>query len=94
MKSRKCENFTNARLRHIIERPPPDYPQELPVHRGDIIIKNYDFGERITVVNLFKTRNITQYKVIIDEVLWNERAGMNKIYSEIRRRNPPVSRVY
>jgi hypothetical protein len=90
----KMEAFTNARLRHLLERPPPEYPNELPEHRGEWIIKNFDFGEKITVVNLFKARNITQYRVIIDDVLWKECAGINKIQAELRRRNPPVTRVY
>ena len=90
MNKKKSANFVNARLLHILERPPPDYPTALPDHRGQIIIKNFDFGESETVIDLFKTSNITQYRVEINGVLWSSKAGMNKIHAEIRRINPPV----
>lgn len=94
MSKKKSENFTNARLKHMMSRPVPDYPVSVPFFRGRISRESLDFGLKITVAHLFRTKNITQYIVVIDGELWSYAAGMNKIDAELRRRNPPVARIY
>lgn len=93
MNKKKSRNFVNARLRHIMDRPAPDYPEEIPFYRGEHIYNSFDFGKDVTVVDMFKTRHIACYMVVIDGELWSYKAGMNKIHAEIRRRNPPVLNV-
>jgi len=91
--NQKLTNWRNSRLKHIINSAAPDYRPEVPFYRGEFIYKSFDFGEKITTVDLFKTNHIACYIVVIDGKLWSYKAGRNKIDAEIRRRNPPVAGV-
>jgi len=51
-------------------------------------------NSRWTIVDLEPVRNITQWKSTVNGVLFKESAGMNKVYRELARLNPPARNFY
>lgn len=70
--------------------PAPDYPQTLPGLRRRIIIQDYDFGERIHTLDLYKTDRIDCYRVVVDGRPWQDRLGWSKILAGLRKSLPRV----
>lgn len=71
--------------------PAPDYPPALPRLRRRIVIKDYDFGERIHTIDLYRTGRIDCYRVVADGVEWKRRAGWSQVLAGIRRALPRLS---
>lgn len=71
-------------------RPAPDYPPELPDLRRRIIITDYDFGERVHTLDLYRTSRVDCYRVHVDGKPWKARIGWSKILEGLRKSLPRV----
>ena len=89
-KTKKYEAMRAAKERYRLEGLCPEYPVELPDLRKRIIITNFDFGEEVHLFELYKSRRIDQYRVLVDNNVWHERIGMSGILAGIRKSMPPV----
>jgi len=89
MNKKKSKNFVNARLRHIMERPQPDYPVDRA--NGSIFM---DINGVETIVELRPAKNITQWYVTINGLKLTKPMGMNHIYRELARLNPPARNFF
>ena len=83
--SKKLKNMREAKERKRLESDPPDYPRELPDLRRRVIVIDYDFGEVINIIELYKTNRIDCYRVMADGILWKERAGWSKVLEGLRK---------
>lgn len=70
--------------------PAPEYPRELPELRRRIIITDFDFGERVHTLDLYRTSRIDCYKVHVDGKPWKARIGWSKILEGLRKSLPRV----
>ena len=86
----RLEAIRRGRERARIEGPAPDYPPALPELRRQIIIRDFDFGEKIHTLDLYRTDRRDCYKVIADGVEWKERIGWSKILAGLRKSMPRV----
>lgn len=66
-------------------RPAPDYPPELPELRRRIVITDYDFGERVHTLDLYRTNRVDCYRVHVDGKPWKARIGWSKILEGLRK---------
>ena len=73
-----------------MERPAPDYPPILPELRRRVIVIDYDFGERIHTLDLYRTNRVDCYRVVADGVEWKKRVGWSKILAGLRMSLPRV----
>jgi hypothetical protein len=70
--------------------PAPDYPATLPDLRRQIIIRDFDFGETIHTLDLYRTGRVDCYRVVADGVEWKRRIGWSKILAGLRKSMPRV----
>ncbi len=73
-----------------LESTAPDYPAALPELRRQIIIRDFDFGEKIHTLDLYRTDRVDCYRVVADGVEWKERIGWSKILAGLRKSMPRV----
>jgi hypothetical protein len=71
-------------------RPAPDYPPELPDLRRRIVIEDFDFGHRVHVLELYRTRRVDCFRVVVDGKPWKDRLGFSAILAGIRKSLPRV----
>jgi hypothetical protein len=71
-------------------RPLEDREPELPELRRQIIIRDFDFGERIHTLDLYRTNRRDCYRVIADGVEWKKRIGWSAILAGLRKSMPRV----
>lgn len=71
-------------------RPAPDYPPSLPELRRRLIVIDYDFGEKIHTLDLYRTNRVDCYRVVADGVEWKRRVGWSKILAGLRMSLPRV----
>lgn len=71
--------------------PAPDYPAALPDLRRQIIIRDFDFSEKIHTLDLYRTNRVDCYRVVADGVEWKERVGWSKILAGLRKSMPRIS---
>lgn len=71
-------------------RPVPDYPPDLPDLRREIVIRDFDFGERLHVMRLYKTARIDCYRVEVGGRPWKGRIGWSQILAGLRKSLPRV----
>lgn len=76
-----------------VERPSPDYPPALPDLRRRLIVIDYDFGEKIHTLDLYRTNRIDCYRVVADGVEWKRRIGWSAILAGLRKSLPRVGTV-
>jgi hypothetical protein len=86
----KLATMRRGREAARLEPPAPDYPSVLPELRRQIIICDFDFGEKIHTLDLYRTDRVDCYKVIADGVEWKERIGWSKILAGLRKSMPRV----
>lgn len=79
-----------GRERARIEGPVPDYPAPLPDLRRQIIIRDFDFGEKIHTLDLYRTNRVDCYRVVADGTEWKYRVGWSKILAGLRKSLPRV----
>ena len=77
--------MNKAKERIRLNSPLPNYPIILPERRIKITIELFDFGHEIYIFELFKTNNIRQFKVYINNKLWKWKIGLSKILIAIRK---------
>lgn len=71
----------------------PDYPPTLPDLRRRLIVIDYDFGERIHTLDMYRTDRADCYRVVADGVEWNARIGWSRILAGLRKSMPRVAAV-
>lgn len=71
-------------------RPAAGYPPELPELRRRIVITDYDFGERVHTLDLYRTPRVDCYRVHVDGHPWKSRMGWSKILEGLRKSLPRV----
>jgi len=69
----------------------PEYPVDLPDLRRRIVIIDYDHGEVVHTLDLYRTDRIDCYRVVADGVEWKQRIGWSRILSGMRKSMPRVS---
>ena len=80
----------NAKALKRESGPAPDYPRELPELRKRIVIHDYDFGEVVHTLDLYRTDRIDCFAVHVDGKPWEERIGMSRILAGLRKSMPRV----
>lgn len=86
----KLANMRRARAVARMAEPAPDYPRPMPELRRQIIIRDFDFGETIHTLDLYRTNRIDCYRVVADGVEWKERIGWSKLLAGLRKSMPRV----
>lgn len=76
-----------------MERPAPEYPPMLPELRRRIVITDYDFGERVHTLDLYRTSRVDCYRVHVDGKPWKARIGWSKILEGLRKSLPRVGAI-
>lgn len=89
----RLEAMRRGRERARLDGPVPDYPQALPELRRQIIIRDFDFGEKIHTLDLYQTDRVDCYRVVADGVEWKERIGWSKILAGLRKSMPRVGAI-
>ncbi len=79
-----------GRERARLAPPASDYPAQLPDLRRQIIIRDFDFGEKIHTLDMYRTNRVDCYRVVADGVEWKERIGWSKILAGLRKSMPRV----
>lgn len=74
-------------------RPAPERAPDLPDLRRRIVITDYDFGERVHTLDLYRTSRRDCYKVNVDGKPWKSRIGWSKILEGLRKSLPRVGSV-
>lgn len=74
-----------GRERARLAAPAPDYPLQLPELLRQIIIRNFDFGEKIHTLDLYRTNRVDCYRVVADGVEWKRRIGWSNILAGLRK---------
>lgn len=84
--SKKFNVMVATKLRKIEEGESPDYPMPLPDLRRKIIIESYELLDPIKhEILLYTTDRIDCYKMIVDDVVVDERIGWAKVLDKIRK---------
>lgn len=68
------------------ERAAPEYPPALPELRRRITVEDFDFGRRVVVVELYRTRRLDCYRVEIDGKRVPGRYGWARVLAMVRAR--------
>lgn len=74
-------------------RPAPEYSPALPELRRRIVITDYDFGERVHTLDLYRTSRVDCYRVHVDGKPWKARIGWSKILEGLRKSLPRVGSI-
>lgn len=86
----KLEAMRRGRDAARMARPAPDYPAALPELRRQIIIRDFDFGEKTHTLDLYRTNRIDCYRVVVDGIEWKQRIGWSQILAGLRKSMPRV----
>lgn len=89
-RAKEFNNMRKAKERKRLESDAPNYPKEVPKLRKVIIIINFDFGVKINVMKLFRTKRIDQYRVEANGKPWMKSIGLSGIFAGIRKSMPRV----
>ena len=76
-----------------IDGPEPKRPVDLSDLRRRIVVIDYDFGERIHTLDLYRTDRIDCYRVVADGIEWKRRVGWSRILAGLRKSMPRVASV-
>ena len=85
------QQLANMRAAKAAKResgPAPYYPASLPDLRRRIIIEDFDFGQKVHVLELFRTNRRDCYRVVADGVEWKDRIGWSRILAGLRMSMP------
>ena len=83
--SAKLKRMREAKERKRLESEPPYYPVELPDLRRRVIVIDYDFGEVIHIIELYKTNRVDCYRAVADGILWKDLIGWSKVLEGLRK---------
>lgn len=79
-----------GKARARMARPAPERAAELPELRRRIVITDYDFGERVHTLDLYRTNRVDCYRVHVDGKPWKQRIGWSNILAGLRKSMPRV----
>jgi hypothetical protein len=65
----------------------------LPHLRRRIVIADFDFGEKVHTLNLYRTRRVDCYAVHVDGQPWRASMGWSRILAGLRKSLPRVRSV-
>lgn len=91
--SKKLANMRARKEEIRLNSDAPDYPHELPALRRQIIIKDFDFGEVVEQVDLYRSPRIDCYTAVINGRIWKRRIGWSRILRGIGKSFPRVQRI-
>ena len=74
-----------AKERKRLESPTPAYPAQLPELRRRIIVIDYDFGEVVHQIDLYRTNRVDCYRAVADGRPWRDRIGWSRVLEGIRK---------
>lgn len=86
----KLEAMRRGKVAARMERPIEERAPELPTLRRQIIIRDFDFGERIHTLDLYKSDRCDCYRVVVDGKPWKDRIGWSAILAGLRKSMPRV----
>lgn len=86
-------NMRAAKEAKRLTGPAPEYPAQLPELRRRIVIEDFDFEQKIHVIELFRSDRVDCYRVVVDGVPWKERIGWSRILAGLRKSMPRVAAV-
>jgi len=89
--TKRAQQAVKAREQIRLNNPAPNYPQELPEIRREIIIIDHDFERKEYRMELRKTNRIDCYDCYINGQLWKQRIGWSRVQEWIRKAFPRVS---
>lgn len=92
----KAKEYARKRLAKEAKRlagPAPDYPPTMPELRRRIVIVDFDFGEKVHTLDLYRTNRIDMYRVHVDGQPWKDRMGWSRILAGLRKSLPRVGSV-
>jgi hypothetical protein len=69
----------------------PCHAPELPLLRRRIVIQDFDFGEVIHTLDLYRSDRRDCYTVHVDGKPWKDRIGWSRILSGLRKSLPRVA---
>ena len=84
------ERMRRGRELACMARPAQDYAPMLPELRRRIVITDFDFGERVHTLDLYRTNRVDCYRVHVDGRLWKSRIGWSKILEGMRKSLPRI----
>ena len=84
----QCLRGVEAKLQNMLAHV-VDYPQDRT--DGELYLQ---LNGKETYVYLEPNGNCTQWRSTVNGVLFKERSGMTKVYSEVARLNPPLMSIY
>ena len=89
----KLANIRRSSAAARMAEPSPEYPRQMPDLRRQIIIRDFDFGERIHTLDLYRTNRIDCFRVVADGVEWKRRIGWSKLLAGLRKSMPRVGTI-
>jgi hypothetical protein len=86
-------NMREAKAAKKLADKAPEYPRELPELRRRIVIEDFDFENKVHVMELCKSDRVDCYRVVVDGVPWKERIGWSRILAGLRKSMPRVGGI-
>lgn len=91
--TKRAQQAVKAREQKRLQTPPPDYAEQLPEIRREIIIIDHDFKRSEYRMELRKTDRIDCYDCYINGKLWKSRIGWSRVQEWIRKAFPRVAAI-
>lgn len=91
-KVKKYENMRAAKERKRLAQADPE-PRSFwqpPKLRRIVIVIDFDFGIRYSIMKLFRCKRIDQYRAEADGKPWRDSVGFAAVLAAIRKSYPPV----
>jgi len=79
-----------SRLQSIVDSPPPDYPEP---RKKSYMAMNVNSIKTTVILEPYRC-NITQWVVTINGKKITKPMGMNRVYRELAKLNPPARNFY
>lgn len=89
-RTRRLESMRRGKDAARMARPVEDRAPALPTLRRQIVIRDFDFGEAIHTLDLYKSDRRDCYRVLVDGKPWKDRIGWSAILAGLRKSMPRV----
>ena len=89
-RTRRLESMRRGKDASRMVRSAEERAPELPALRRQIIIRDFDFGETIHTLDLYKSDRRDCYRVLVDGKPWKDRIGWSAILAGLRKSMPRV----
>lgn len=93
-KAEKYRKMREAKDRKRLENSEPRPFWQPPKLRRIVVVIDFDFGKRVNIMRLYRSRNINQYRAEANGKPWKDRVGFTKVLDGIRKSFPPVRADY